>query len=56
MPDRREPVTRTSIVLLNSMWEEIEAYRERESILTTADAVRRLLRDALRAAKERRTE
>lgn len=45
-----DPVIRTSISLRQSMWQEIEEYREREGVLTTADAVRRLLQDALRAA------
>lgn len=45
-----DPVIRTSISLRQSLWREVEAYAEHQGILSTADAVRRLLRDALDAA------
>jgi metal-responsive CopG/Arc/MetJ family transcriptional regulator len=49
--DTDDPIVRTSISLRQSLWREIEEYRDRERIVTTADAVRRLLIDALKAAK-----
>ncbi len=48
-----DPIIRTSLSLRQSLWREIEEYRDRERIVTTADAVRRLLIEALRAEKRR---
>jgi hypothetical protein len=45
-----EPVTRKSLVLLDTMWEEINQFRIAEQIATETEAVRRLLRAALRDA------
>ncbi len=51
-----EPTTRKSLVLLDTMWEEINHFRIAEQIATETEAVRRLLRAALRdaARKERK--
>jgi Arc/MetJ-type ribon-helix-helix transcriptional regulator len=49
---------RTSITLPGRMWEEVKAYHLASGAFTVADAIRRLLRDALdedakkRAAKQ----
>ncbi len=48
-----DPIIRTSLSVRQSLWREIEEYRDRERIVTTADAVRRLLIEALRAEKRR---
>ena len=48
-----DPIIRTLLSLRQSLWREIEEYRDRERIVTTADAVRRLLMEALRAEKRR---
>jgi hypothetical protein len=45
-----EPETKNLTVALNAkLWERIEAYRERVYAQTTAEAVRRLLSQALEA-------
>jgi hypothetical protein len=52
-PAPPEPNTRKSIVLPNSMWAEIADFRFAERIGSEAEAVRRLLVEALRARKRR---
>jgi hypothetical protein len=48
-----DPVIRKSVSLRASLWRKIEEHRDREGLLTTADAVRRLLQSAVkREAKE----
>ncbi len=51
----REPSTRKSVTLPDSMWEEIAEYRFAERIATEAEAVRRLLQEALDRAAKRAT-
>jgi hypothetical protein len=50
-PDAR--TVRSYIALPADLWRDIEAYRDRERIVTTAEAVRRLLVDALKAEKRK---
>jgi hypothetical protein len=45
-----DPVIRTSISLRQSLWRDVEDYARRVGAATTAEAVRRLLSEALRAA------
>lgn len=54
MSKEPDPIIRKTISLRTSVWQAIEEYRDREGVVTLADAVRRLLVDALRAAKRRR--
>ncbi len=49
-----EPLKGRTIRLPESEWAEIEEYRKKERAVTISDAVRRLIRDALRAAKRKR--
>ena len=49
-----EPLKGRTIRLPESEWAEIEEYRKRERAVTLTDAVRRLIREALRAAKRKR--
>ena len=53
MKKESDPTVRSTISLRASMWEEIKAYCDREGIVTLADGVRRLLSDALRAARKK---
>ena len=46
------PIGKT-IRLPQSEWDEIEEYRKRERAVTISDAVRRLIRSALRAARKK---
>lgn len=46
------PIGKT-IRLPKSEWDEIEEYRKRERAVTISDAVRRLIRSALRAARKK---
>jgi len=46
----KETSSRKSIALPASMWQEIADYRFRERIATEAEAIRRLLQDALAQA------
>jgi hypothetical protein len=48
-----DKVIRASISLPKGLWQDVEEYRDREHVVTTADAVRRLLLEALRAAKQK---
>lgn len=48
-----EPLKGRTIRLPESEWAEIEEYRKKERAVTISDAVRRLLREALRAAKRK---
>lgn len=47
-PPPPEPVTRKSVTLPNSMWEEVAAFRVAERIGSEAEAVRQLVQAALR--------
>lgn len=49
MSKSAEPIARKSIGLSREEWEEIDAYRQSERLVTLAEAVRKLLRVALRA-------
>lgn len=51
--DPSDPIIRKSISLRESLWREIEAFQRREATATLAEAVRRLLSEALLAAKRR---
>ena len=53
MSDKPDPIIRKSISLRESLWREIEAFQRKEATATLAEAVRRLLSEALRAAKRR---
>lgn len=57
MDKKPDPVIRKSISLRESLWREVEEYQKREiGAATLAEAVRRLISDALRAAKRRSKE
>ena len=47
-----DPSLRKSITLPESMWDEIDAYRKSSRITTGAEAVGRLLEDALKRARQ----
>ena len=51
MPTQKR-TTRRYIALPPELWREIEEYRDREHVLTTADAVRRLLQAGLKAEQK----
>jgi hypothetical protein len=54
MDKKPDPIIRKSISLRESLWREVEEYQKREiGAATLAEAVRRLISDALRAAKRR---
>lgn len=57
MDKKPNPVIRKSISLRESLWREVEEYQKREiGAATLAEAVRRLISDALRAARRRSKE
>ena len=49
-----ERIIRKTVSLPAWIWDEIERYRSREGAVTLADAVRRLLVDALSRARSKR--
>jgi hypothetical protein len=49
-----DPVVRTYLALRQSMWTAVEAHRDRQSMISISDAVRDLLRTALRTVEEER--
>lgn len=49
MDKEPDPTIRASVSLKASEWKQIEEYRDDERAVTTADALRRLVREALRA-------
>lgn len=51
-----DPIIRKTISLRESLWREIEAFQRREATATLAEAIRRLLSEALRAARRRARE
>jgi len=56
MPPAKNIPRRKTLVLSPAMWAEIEAYREAEQIVTRAEAIRRLLHQALRQEKARKRD
>jgi len=49
-----DPPIRKTVTLPASMWDDIAEYRHTNRISAEAEAVRRLLQDALAAARRRR--
>lgn len=57
MSRKTEAVTRRSVSMPDALWARIEEYRARQGAVTVADALRRLVVDALEAdARKRRSE
>jgi len=54
MKDAPEPMIRKTVALSTSMWEEIRAFGVSEHIATETEALRRLLRSALKQTKDGR--
>jgi hypothetical protein len=48
-----DPLTRKSVSLRQSVWEEVEAYRKAERLGSEAEAIRRLILDQLKAVRRR---
>jgi hypothetical protein len=53
MSKEPDPIVRKSVSLRASVWRAVEEYRDREAVVTTADAVRRLLQAALRTERRK---
>jgi metal-responsive CopG/Arc/MetJ family transcriptional regulator len=53
MSTKTDAVTRRAISMPDDMWGEVEAYQKRVGAVTTADAVRRLIRAGLQVEAEK---
>jgi hypothetical protein len=54
MAKETDPLIRKTVSLQESVWQEIEGYRSYERIPVEAEAIRRLLLEALRAFAKRK--